>query len=110
MSSKIYLIKRDYDSGDYCFYAEHGEMGGVSDAIGYDRAAHARKFRTEDEALEFIHTKIPEWGRTCHRPVVLSASDFIWDAPGLSALLWQGKAIPKKMLMPTAGKLRIWRR
>lgn len=60
MSSKVYLIQRAYDSGNYRFYAEHGEKGGVLDAIGYDCAVHARKFRTEHDALNFIHTQMPE--------------------------------------------------
>lgn len=109
MSGKIYLIKRDYDSGDYRFYAEHGEKNGVPDAIGYDCAAHARKFRTEVETLDFIHTQMPEWGRSRHKPVALSASDFLWEAPGLAILLECEETIPEEMLAPTAGRLRIWR-
>lgn len=110
MSSKVYLIERVYDSGDCRFYAEHGEKGGVPDAIGYDCAAYARKFRTENDALNFIHTKMPEWGRTCHKPVAFSAPDFAWEALGLAAVLWLEEPIPEKMLAPTANRLRIWRR
>lgn len=108
MSSKVYLIEHVYDSGDCRFYAEHGEKGGVPDAIGYDCAAHARKFRTETDALDFIHTQMPEWGRTCHKPVAFSALDFVWDALGLAAILWLEEPIPEEMLASTANRLRIW--
>lgn len=86
----LYLIERFDKDTDYRYYAEHGEVGGVPDAIGYDCPAHVRKFRTEDEALRFIHTELPEWGRTLHRPAALGFADFTWDALGLATLLWLG--------------------
>lgn len=106
----LYLIERFDKDTDYRYYAEHGEVGGVPDAIGYECPAHARKFRTEDEALRFIHTELPEWGRTLHRSAALDFADFIWDALGLATLLWLGEPIPDSMLGPTVGRLRLWRR
>lgn len=106
----LYLIERFDKDTDYRYYAEHGEVGGVQDAIGYECPAHARKFLTEDEALRFIHTELPEWGRALHRPAALGFADFAWEGLGLGALLWHGKPIPDSMLEPTAGRLRLWRR
>ncbi len=108
-SGKLYLIERPGRDTDCRYYAEHGEMGGVPDAIGYDTAAHARKFRTEDDALRYIHTELPEWGKALHKPVGLGFADFNGDV-GLSATLWYGLEVPDDMLMPTTGRLRIWRR
>lgn len=106
MRNELYLIEDLKGSSDCRYYAEHGELGGVPNAIGYDVPAHARKFRTEDDALNFIRTDLPEWGREHHRPVGISG--FIWDFPGLTALLDQGIDIPDEMLLPTAGRLRLW--
>lgn len=108
MDGKLYLIERVNESTDFRYYAEHGEVGGVPDAIGYDCSAHARKFRTEDEAQSFIQTNIPEWGRNLHRVVGLSF--YIWDAPELAIMLRHGIEIPDDMLEPTANRLRIWER
>ena len=109
MSGQIYLIEKIGEYSDCRYYAEHGEIGGVPDAIGYECPAHARKFRTEDEAMRFIRTELPEWGQTLHKPAAFSFADFIWDASGLSILLLHGEHIPNSMLEPTAGRLRIWR-
>ncbi len=109
MDEKIYLIERTGESLEFRYYAEHGEVGGVQDAIGYDTAAHARKFRTKEEARDFIQTQLPEWGRGLHEVVGLGYADFLWEASALSALLLQGIEIPDKVLEPTAGRLRIWR-
>ena len=85
-------------------------MGGVSDAIGYDCFAHARKFRTEEDALQFIRTELPEWGRQLHKPIGLGVADFIWVVSEIAVMLRYGIEIPADMLEPTAGRLRIWRR
>ena len=98
------------ESSEHRYYAEHGEMGGIPDAIGYDQSAHARKFRTEDDALHFHQTQLPPWGREVHRVVGLGPGEFTWDGMGLTALLRENIPIPDKMLEPTPGRLRIWRR
>ena len=110
MDGKLYLIERINESTDSRYYAEHGEMGGVPDAIGYDCCAHARKFRTEEDARQFLQNNIPEWGRELHKVVGFSSNDFIWDATGLVVMLWHGIEIPDDKLEPTAGRLRIWLR
>ena len=107
MRNALYLIEDSTETSDCRFYAEHGEKGGVPDAIGYDTPAHARKFRTEDDALNFIRANLPEWGRNHHRPV--SISGFLWDVPVLAVMLYHGLDIPDEMLPPTPGRLRIWR-
>lgn len=106
---KLYLIERIGENLDYRFYAEHGEMGGVPDAIGYDTAAYARKFRTETEAQTYISTRLPEWARRLHQPTALGPTDFLWEASALSAVLRYGMEIPDQVLEPTAGRLRLWR-
>ena len=108
--AKIYLIERSGTNDDCRYYAEHGEMGGVSDAIGYDCLAHARKFRTEEDALRFIRTELPEWGRQLHKPIGLGVTNFIWVVSEIAVMLRHGIEIPADMLEPTAGRLRIWRR
>lgn len=105
---KLYLIERTGDGAEFRYYAEHGEIGGVSDAIGYETDVHAKKFRTEGEAQEFLRTQFPEWGRDLHRVVGLDFTGS-FEAAGLSALLQFGAAIPDHLLEPTAGRLRAWR-
>lgn len=107
---RLYLIERVNDGSDSRYYAEHGEKGGVPDAIGYDTAPHARKFRTESEAQEFILTQLPERGRERHRVIGLSPMDFPMEAIHFSAMLWYGIKVPDGLLAPTAGRLRIWLR
>ena len=51
MEHDLYLIQCDHMSGGMCYYAEHGEKCGVPDAVGYDTAAHARKFRTDRKSV-----------------------------------------------------------
>lgn len=110
MDSKIYLIERTKETMDCRYYAEHGEIGGMPDAIGYETAAHARKFPTEDDALRFIQTELPEWGRALHQPTAINPAGFIFEAPELFTLLHHGASIPGHLLRPTSGRLRIWRR
>lgn len=107
---RLYLIERLDENTDCRYYAEHGEIGGVPDAAGYDLPAHARKFRTEAEAQDFINTQLPEWGRGLHRPVALGPSDFLWDASALAAMLLYGIEVPNRVLESTPGRLRLWRR
>lgn len=107
--AKIYLIERFGTNDDCRYYAEHGEMGGVSDAIGYDCIAHARKFRTEEDAQQFIRTELPEWGRELHKPIGLGMIDFFGVVAEISIMLRYGAEIPDDLLEPTAGRLRIWR-
>lgn len=106
---KLYLIERADKDADFRYYAEHGEMGGVPDAIGYETAVHAKKFRTEDEAQAFIRTQLPQWGRDFHRVVELDFTGCFWEGAELSAFLWFGITVPDKLLEPTPGRLRIWR-
>ena len=63
MEHDLYLIQCNHMSGGMCYYAEHGEKCGVPDAVGYDTAAHARKFRTYEDAQTYIDTQMPEWAR-----------------------------------------------
>ncbi len=110
MEGKLYLIERINRSEGCRYYAEHGEMGGVADAIAYDTSDHAQKFRTEEDALHFIQTGLPAWGRDIHRPASFTRVDFGWDNPELMVLLRHGAPVPDQLLEPTAGRLRIWRR
>ena len=54
MAYSLYLIRNTRDTDLY--YAEHGEIGGVPDAVGYDEPLHAMKFRTYEEAQAYIDT------------------------------------------------------
>lgn len=111
MDGKIYLVERINEIGNCRYYAEHGPMGEVQDAIGYDNPEYAKKFRTEEEARRFIQTEIPEWGRETHRTVGLYFTDFdTADGLQLRTVLAYGIGIPDEMLEPKAGRLRIWRR
>lgn len=83
----------------------------MPDAIGYDETAHARKFRTVEEAQEFICTKLPEWGRDCHYPAEVKPWDLsLYETPLYAAMLQQDVKIPDELLRPTQGRLLIWRR
>ena len=108
MAHNLSLIRNIRDS-DHLYYAEHGEMGGVPDAIGYDTPPHAMKFLTCQDAQAYINTQLPEWARDCHRPVELTASHFTWLGCGITAMLRSGKPIPDRLLAPTPGRLRLWR-
>jgi len=112
MDGQVFLIKRiSADPYENCFYAEHGEIGGVEDAIGYDSSPHARKFRTEADAQNFIQTQLPEWGRDLHKAVGFGFADFpLLEATELTAMLWYGTEIPDRLLAPTAGRIRLWER
>ena len=108
MERSLYLI-RNVTDGSNLYYAEHGEMGGVLDAIGYDIPPHAMKFRTRDEAQDYITTKLPEWARDCHKVAELDASDFTWLYWGFTSMIHAYEPIPDRLLQATPGRLRIWR-
>lgn len=101
MRNELYLIEDSTGSSDCRDYAEHGEMGGVPEAIGYETPAHARKFRMEDDALNFIHADLPERRRGHHRPVSITL--FVWDASVLAVMLNQGIDIPDKIYKAPGG-------
>ena len=106
----VFVIRRNGDTGgDYCDYAEHGEMGGVPDAIGYDQTAHARKFRTAEAAQAFIDHELPKWGRDCHRVAAVTAHDLFFGAPALSCAMYADLEIRDDLLEPTKNRFRIWR-
>ena len=90
MEHDLYLIQCDHMSGGMCYYAEHGEKCGVPDAVGYDTAAHARKFRTYEDAQTYIDTQMPEWARPSHHPASYRSGSFIMEDAGLRALLNAG--------------------
>ena len=87
MEHDLYLIQCDHMSGGMCYYAEHGEKCGVPDAVGYDTAAHARKFRTYEDAQTYIDTQMPEWARPSHHPASYRSGSFIMEDAGLRAYL-----------------------
>lgn len=110
MEHDLYLIQCNHMSGGMCYYAEHGEKCGVPDAVGYDTAAHARKFRTYEDAQTYIDTQMPEWARPSHhRPLTVPAASS-WKMPALRALLNAGVPISDAMLSATPGRLRVWLR
>ena len=69
---RVFVICRNggdpKNPNDYCCYAFHGEKCGVPNAIGYDNAAHAHKFRSIEDAREYIEHKL-QGGRTNTRRV-----------------------------------------
>lgn len=107
----VFVIRRnDGNDHDYCNYSMHGEMAGVADAIGYDETAHARKFRTAEEAQAFIDTKLPEWARDRHHPVEIYPWDLLYHMTPLQVvMLLPETEITDDLLMPTPGRLLIWR-
>lgn len=108
MERSLYLI-RNVTDGSNLYYAEHGEMGGILDVIGYDIPPHAMKFRTREEAQDYIPTKLPEWARDCHKVAELDASDFTWLYWGFTSMIHAYEPIPDRLLQATPGRLRIWR-
>ena len=106
----LYLIECFGKDTGCRYYAEHGEVGGIPDAIGYEIPCHARKFRTKEDAAHFICGELPAWGRELHRPVGFTFADFDGaDALQLRTMLWYGIEIPADMLEPTGGRLWLWR-
>ena len=87
MEHDLYLIQCDHMSGGMCYYAEHGEKCGVPDAVGYDTAAHARKFRTYEDAQTYIDTQMPEWARPSHHPASYRSAASSWKMPAFEPYL-----------------------
>ena len=80
MAYSLYLIRNTRDTDLY--YAEHGEIGGVPDAVGYDEPLHAMKFRTYEEAQAYIDTSSRSGQETAIRLAFYLA--WLWnygDAP-----------------------------
>lgn len=72
--------------------------------------AHARKFRTYEDAQTYIDTQMPEWARPSHHPASYRSGSFIMEDAGLRALLNAGVPISDAMLSATPGRLRVWLR
>lgn len=112
---KVYVICRNdgnpRDPHDSCCYAVHGNKGGLPDAIGYDGAAHARKFRSVEDAQKFIRHRMPEWGRNSHCVSEVKPWDILLAGlPMYAALFDLDVPIPDVLLEPTVGRLLVWRR
>jgi len=111
----VYVICRNggnpSDPRDYCCYAAHGEKGGVPDAIGYDTAAHARKFRSARDAQDYMERILPEWGLSNHHVSEVRPWDIFLDGLQLYAAMCRtDEPIPDVQLEPTKDRLLIWRR
>ena len=98
MAYSLYLIRNTRDTDLY--YAEHGEIGGVPDAVGYDEPLHAMKFRTYEEAQAYIDTSSRSGQETASSGGA-TASHFTWLGCGITAMLRSGKPIPDRLLAPT---------
>ena len=117
MAYSLYLIRNTRDTDLY--YAEHGEIGGVPDAVGYDEPLHAMKFRTYEEAQAYIDTSSRSGQETAIvrrslPPRILpgSAVELRLCSAAASrsrALGRLGQPIPDRLLAPTPGRLRLWR-
>ena len=113
--SKVFVISRNggdlRNPFDCCCYAAHGEKGGMPDAIGYDTAVHARKFRSAEAAQEYIELVLPEWGRSIHRVTEVRPWDVLLAGlPLFAAMCSTDEPIPDALLEPTKDRLLIWRR
>ena len=120
MAYSLYLIRNTRDTDLY--YAEHGEIGGVPDAVGYDEPLHAMKFRTYEEAQAYIDTSSRSGQETAIvrrslPPRILPGSAVELRLCSAAARLYGGfpvlprgaKPIPDRLLAPTPGRLRLWR-
>lgn len=112
---RVYVICRNGGDPctphDYCCYAAHGEKGGVTDAIGYDEAAHAQKFRCAKDAKEYICHRMPEWGRSSHHVSELNPLNILLAGlPLYAAMCNPDEPIPDALLEHTKDRLLIWRR
>lgn len=119
---QLFFITRKNDAAahlaDYSFYAAHGVVDGAfngEECIQYDEAVHARKFRSEQEAQEYIDTLLPVWARACHQVVSRRITQF-WTRFYTEPFIELYKAmlldmpITDAMLAPTDnGRLRICR-
>ena len=112
MAYSLYLIRNTRDTDLY--YAEHGEIGGVPDAVGYDEPLHAMKFRTYEEAQAYIDTSSRSGQETAIvrrslPPRILPGSAVELYAISFSLSPPSEKPIPDRLLAPTPGRLRLWR-
>lgn len=106
----VFVICRNDVCGDPKYYAAHGEKGGVKDAIGYDDKPCARKFLTEDDAVAFIGSELPVWGRNIHSVEEMVLYEIMLNCPNLfSALLGNNKEALRLALEPPENRLLIWR-
>ena len=111
MRSVFVICRYDGDPHDCCCYASHGEKCGMPDAIGYDTAAHARKFRSVVEPQDYIETKMPEWGRDIHRVAEVRPWDILLAGLPLFAYMCRlDEPIPDALLEPTQNRLLLWYR
>lgn len=106
MAYSLYLIRNTRDTDLY--YAEHGEIGGVPDAVGYDEPLHAMKFRTYEEAQAYIDTS----SRSGQETAIVRRS---YRLAFYLARLWNYGYAPQRQADPgppagaDAGRLRLWR-
>ena len=110
---RVFVICRNggdpKDSNDFCCYALHGEKCGVPDAIGYDNAAHARKFRSIEDARDYIEHKLPKWGRRIHHVSELNPWDLnLIGLPLFAAMCKADEPIPDEFLEPTEYRYLLW--
>ncbi|MPN18031.1 hypothetical protein SDC9_165389 [bioreactor metagenome] len=111
INRSVFVICRKNASGGPNYYAAHGSMGGVEDAIGYDEKMFARKFLTEDSAQAFIRDELPEWGRSIHHPKEMTPCEIMIDCPELFvALLENDDEKICLALEPPGARMLIWRR
>lgn len=115
----IYFIVRDTavspHPNDSEFYSCHGIMAGI-EAAGYDLAAHARKFRTKDEAQQYIDNQLPEWARSCHKPFELMCSQLLSYTHNnrtlgelIIHLLTSDQPAEESLLLETPKRMLTWR-
>lgn len=102
MAYSLYLIRNTRDTDLY--YAEHGEIGGVPDAVGYDEPLHAMKFRTYEEAQAYIDTSSRSGPRDCHRPAELPPRILPGSAVELRLCSAAASRSPDRLLAPTPGQ------
>ncbi len=106
----VFVISRNVERGGVNYYAAHGKMGGVKDAIGYDEKTFARKFLTEEDTASFIGNELPEWGRTIHHAEEMELYEIMHRCPILfSALLGDDEEALRLALEPPGNRLLIWR-
>lgn len=63
--------------GDYIYYASHGYFKGEENAISYTTRTRAKRFDTNEEAMDYIQNSLPEWTKQeCYKHVVDELSDY----------------------------------
>ena len=109
LHSVFVICRNDTSPRAFGCYADHGEKAGMTDAIAYDTAAHAKKFRSVKDAEDYIEAELPAWGRGLHHVEAVKAWD-VMDAglPLYGAMLNLSEPIPDEYLRPTKDRLWIW--